>query len=130
MEQIVSFCDKTIEEITVKINNTESILKNSCRKKIRRKKENNYTKWNTTKNILHQRKCKKYNSLQYKPTKKLLKKQVNTENRTYAEVTRAVRNLTRRLSKANNAVNKRNENIPEKLRPISPTNWFRRQGKI
>ena len=27
MEQIVSFCDKTIEEITVKINNTESILK-------------------------------------------------------------------------------------------------------
>ena len=52
----------------------------------------------------------------------------NTENRTYAEVTRAGRNPTKRLSKSNNVDNKHKQNMHEKLCLISPTNRFRRQG--
>ena len=33
MKQIVSFCDKTIEETPTKINDTESILKQQLEKK-------------------------------------------------------------------------------------------------
>ena len=69
MEQIVSFCNKTIEEIAIKINNTESIL-------IKKWEKKEYEETNKTitsneaamKKILHQRKFKKYNSLKYKPT--------------------------------------------------------------
>ena len=69
MEQIVSFCNKTIEEIAFKINNTESIL-------IKKWEKKEYEETNKTitsneaamKKILHQRKFKKYNSLKYKPT--------------------------------------------------------------
>ena len=52
----------------------------------------------------------------------------NAQKCTYAEVTRTARNPTRRLSKNNNADNKHKQNLHEKLRSTSPTNWFRRQG--
>ena len=60
--------------------------------------------------------------------KKIAQETGNAENRTYAEVTCAGRNPTRRLSKTNNADNKYKQNIHEKLHSISPTNHFRRQG--
>ena len=42
--------------------------------------------------------------------KKIAEESGNTENCTYAEVTRAGRSPTRRLSKTNNAKNKHKEN--------------------
>ena len=43
MEQIVSFCDKTIEETAIKTNNTETILKQQLEKKEYEEiKKNNY----------------------------------------------------------------------------------------
>ena len=59
---------------------------------------------------LHQPKFQKYNSLKYKPTptekvKKIAAETGNTENSTYAEVTHADRNPTRRLCKTNNVNN-------------------------
>ena len=60
--------------------------------------------------------------------KKIVEETGNTESRTYAEVIRAGRNPTRRLSKTSNADNNHKQNIHEKLRSISPTNRCRRQG--
>ena len=95
MEQIVSFCDKTIEETPIKINDTESILKQQLEKKEYEEiKETIISKEAVIKKILHQRKFKKYNRLKYKPTttvkvKKIAKETGNIEIRTYAEVKRA-----------------------------------------
>ena len=69
MEQIASFCDKTIEETAIKINNIESILKQQLEKKEYEEIKKTITSNEVaTKKILHQRKFKKYNSLKYKPT--------------------------------------------------------------
>ena len=82
MERIVSFCDKTKEETTIKINSTESILKQKLEKKEYEEIKKTITSNEAAiKKISHQRKFKKYNSLKDKPTptvkvKKLLKKLV------------------------------------------------------
>ena len=44
MEQIASFCDKIIQETATKINDTEAILAQQLKKKIRRNKEKNCVK--------------------------------------------------------------------------------------
>ena len=129
MEQIVSFCDNTIEETAIKINNTESILKRQPEKKEIKKTITSTEA--AAKKILPQRKFKKYNSLKYKPkptaeVKEIAKETGNTKNRTYAEVLGAGRNLTARLSKSNNANYKQKQNIHEKLCSKSPANRFRR----
>ena len=105
MEQIVSFCDNTIEETAIKINNTESILKRQPEKKEIKKITSTEA---AAKKILPQRKFKKYNSLKCKPkptaeVKEIAKETGNTKKRTYAEVLGAGRNLTARLSKSSNA---------------------------
>ena len=87
----------------------------------------------TTKKILHQRKFKRYISLKYKPTpivtvKKMVEEIFIIGNQTYAGVTHVGRNPTRRLSTTNNVDNNHKQNTHQKLRSISPTNWFRRQG--
>ena len=121
MEQIVSFCGKTIEESAIKTNNTESILKQQLEKKeyeeIKKIVTSNEA---ATKKMLHQRIFKKYNSRKHKPSptvkaKKIAEETGNTENHTYAKVTRAGRNPTRRLSKTNNADNNHKQNKHEKL---------------
>ena len=60
MEKIVSFCDKTKEETSIKTNDTDSILKQQLKKKeyekIKKKTTSNEA---ATKEILHQRKFKK-----------------------------------------------------------------------
>ena len=116
MEQIVSFCDITIEERAIKINNTESALKEQLEKKEYEEIKKTITSNEAaTKKILRRWKFKKHNSLKYKATptvkvKKIAEESGNTENCTYAEVTRAGRSPTRRLSKTNNAKNKHKEN--------------------
>ena len=126
MEQIVSFCDKT-EETTIKINDNESILKQQLEKKEYEEKKKTITsKEAATKKILHQQKYKKHISLKYKPTlnvkvKKITEVICNTENHTYSKVTRSLsKSPTRRLSKTNNANNKHQQNVHEKLCSISP----------
>ena len=49
---------------------------------------------------------------------------------TYAEVTRAGENPTRRLRKTNTVNNYHKQNIREKLHSINPTNRFTKQGTV
>ena len=112
MKQIVSFCDKTrrkkifcnktSEKTTIKINDTELILKQQLEKK-----DYEEIQKTITSNELAT-KFKKYNSLKYKPTptvkvKKNPEETGNAENRTYAEVTRGCRNPARGVIKTDNA---------------------------
>ena len=89
MEQIVSLCNKTIEETVIKINITQSILKQQLEKKEYEEIKKTITSNEVaTKKILHQRKFKKYNSLKYNPTptvkvKKIAEETGNAENHTY-----------------------------------------------
>ena len=93
MEDGVSFCNKTIKKTNVKIDQTESTLKQQLQKnkydEIQKAIKANEA---STKKILHQRKFKKFNNLKYK-----LKAQIkattiegteNKEKRTYAEILR------------------------------------------
>ena len=69
MDHIVIFCDKTIKEKHDKNGQTDSILKTKLEKaeheQIRKTIASNETE---KKNLLHQRKFKKYNNnLKYKP---------------------------------------------------------------
>ena len=133
LKQIVSFCDKIIEETTIKINDTESILKQQLEKKEYEEiKKTIISNEAATKKTLHHQNFKKYNSFKHKPTptvkvKKITKETGNIENRTYDKVIRAGRCPTRILSKTTNADNKHKQNIHEKLCTISSTNQFRRQ---
>ena len=68
MESIVSFCNKTIEETAIKINDTDSILKPQVQKKEHKTNKQTNIKYSSNKKKkLHQRKFKKYNCLKYKP---------------------------------------------------------------
>ena len=86
-EHIVSFCDKTIQETAIKINDIEAILKQKLEKKIYKEIKKTITSNKVvTKKTLHHRKFMKYNSLKYKPTttvkvKKIAEGTGNTKNR-------------------------------------------------
>ena len=92
-EHIVSFCDKTIQETAIKINDIETILKQKVEKKIYKEIKKTITSNKVvTKKTLHHRKFMKYNSLKYKPTtvkvKKIAEGTGNTKNRkSYRETT-------------------------------------------
>ena len=68
MEDVVSFCDKTVKETNIKIDQTEGILQQQLRmneyEEIQKTIKENYA---STKKILHQRKLRKLNNLKYKP---------------------------------------------------------------
>ena len=68
MEDVVSFCDKTVKETNIKIDQTEGILQQQLRmneyEEIQKTIKENYA---STKKILHQQKLRKLNNLKYKP---------------------------------------------------------------
>ena len=89
MEQIVLFCNKTIEETAIKIDNTEPILKQKLEKKEYEEIKKTITSNEVaTKSILRiLRKFKKYRNVKYKLTrtvkvKKIVEEIGNAENRT------------------------------------------------
>ena len=134
MSHIVTFCGKNIKETNDKINQTNSILKRKLEKveykKIQKTIASNKT---ATKKNLHQCKFKKYNNLQYKPKPAVKATNITDENEnlkkaTYAEMLQASITPTREISKTNNTDHNNNPNIQEKLRLLSPTNRYRRQG--
>ena len=94
-----------------------------------------------TKQILHQRKFKKFNTLKYKPKpnvkttnfterNELLEKSPTTARPTYAEILKATKNPFTRTSKTNLNSYKTNKNIHEKLRSLGPAIWTHKQGNI
>ena len=93
------------------------------------------------KQILHERKFKKFNTLKYKakPTvetlnftkvNKLLEKSKSTENPTNAKILKATKNLSIRTSKTNLNDYKTAKNIYEELRSLTPTIRRRKQENI
>ena len=68
IEDVVSFCDKTIKEINTKINQTDGILKqqlgNNVYEEIQKTIKSNEA---SAKKILHQQKFKTFSKLKYKP---------------------------------------------------------------
>ena len=58
MEDVVSFCDKTIKETNIKINQTEGIL-NNIYKIMNMRRSKNKSNEASTKKTLHQRKFPK-----------------------------------------------------------------------
>ena len=90
MEDVLSFCDKTIKETNTKINQTEGILKQQLGKneyeEIQKEIKSNDA---STKNILHQRKLKISNNLKHKPKAQIkattIKETENKEKPTYCE---------------------------------------------
>ena len=68
MKWIVNFCDKTISETAAHINSTANALKQNMEKEEFRKiKETISRNEEATKQVLKQRKFKKYNYLKHKP---------------------------------------------------------------
>ena len=93
MEDVVSFCEKTIKETNIKIDQTEGILKQQLGKNEYEEIQNT-TKSNeaSTKKVLHQRKFGKFNNLKYKPKAQIkattIEETENTEKLTYSEILR------------------------------------------
>ena len=90
---------------------------------------------------MHQRKFKKFNTLKYKskPILKatnftqgndLLEQSTTIARPTYADILKAAKNLSIRISKSNLKNYKNHKNIHEKLRSLSPAIRTRKQGNI
>ena len=133
VKQILTYCKKTIEKSQTKKKKIEAYLKQQL-KKDDYAEILNIIKVNETvkKQILHQRKFKKFNTLKYKPKptvkttnftegNKLLEKSPTTERRTYAEILKATKNPFIRTTKTNLNNYKTNKNIHEKLCSLTPT---------
>ena len=98
MEDVVSFCDKTIKEINTKINQTEGILKqqlgNNVYEEIQKTIKSNEA---SAKKILHQRKFKTFSKLKCKPKLQIkattIEEIENTEKPTYAEILRNLKSF-------------------------------------
>ena len=101
MKQIVTYCEKTEEKTQTSITEIEATLKQQLKKddygEIQNTIKVNET---TTKQILHQRKFKKFNTLKYKPKptvktanvtegNELLEKSLTTARPTYAKIIKA-----------------------------------------
>ena len=135
MEDIVSFCTKTVQETNSKIEETQNILKHQLdRNEYDEIQKTIQTNENATKKMLHQRKFKKFNNLKYKPkpqVKATTEENEETPKRTYADILRQ-KNPTGKPSKTNNTKDsdsKQKPNIHERLRSLSPSNKHRKQGK-
>ena len=136
MSHIVTFSDKTFKEKNDRIDQTDSILKANLEKaeyeEIHKTFPSNAT---ATKKILHQRKFKEYKNLKYKAklsvkAANIIDENENLKNATYAEILRANRKLTRKISKTDNTDHNNKQNIQEKLRSLSLTNRNKRQRNI
>ena len=90
---------------------------------------------------MHQRKFKKFNTLKYKSKpilkatnftqgNELLEQSITTARPTYADILKAAKNLSIRISKSNLKNYKNHKNIHEKLRSLSPAIRTRKQGNI
>ena len=84
MEDVVSFCDRTIKETNIKIDPTEGILKQQLRKNEYGKIQKTiYSNEVSTEKILHQQKLKNFNNLKYQPKTQIraiiIEKNENTE---------------------------------------------------
>ena len=87
-----------------------------------------------TKEILHQRKFKKYSNCKYKPktaikAENITDKSKNLTKAIYAEILRVNKTPTKRLSKTNNTDHNIKPNIQEKLLSLTQVNRYRGQGK-
>ena len=132
MKQIVTYCKKTKEKSQTSIIEIEATLKQQLNKDDYAEIQNTIKVHKTaTKQILHQRKFKKFNSLKYKPKhivkttnftegNELLEKSPTTARPTYAEILKAAKNPSIRTSKTNLNNYKNNKNIHRKLSPLSP----------
>ena len=131
MEDVLSFCDKTIKETNTKINQTEGILKKQLGKneyeEMQKEIKSNDA---STKNILHQRKLKIFNNLKHKPKAQIkvttIKETENKEKPTYGE--KKTRNPSRRQNLTNNLESNTTPNMQERLQSMSPTNKLQKQG--
>ena len=144
MKQIVTYCKETGEKTQTPITETKATLKQQL-KKDNYAEIQNIIKANVNetarKQILHERKFKKFNTLKYKakPTvetlnftkvNKLLEKSKSTENPTNAKILKATKNLSIRTSKTNLNDYKTAKNIYEELRSLTPTIRRRKQENI
>ena len=135
MKQIVGFCEKTEEKTQTSITEIEATLKRQLKKDDYAEIQNTIKINETaTKQILHQRKFKKFNALKYKPKptvktknftegKELLETSSTTARPTYADILKDTK-------KPFIKTNLNNKNIHEKLRSLSPTIRTRKQGNI
>ena len=138
MKQIVTYCKKTEEKSQTSITEIEATLKQQLNKDDYAEIQNTVKVNKTaTKQILHQRKFKKFNTLTYKPKhtvktanftegNELLEKSPTTARPTYVDILKVAKNPSLRTSKTN--IN--TKNIHEKLRSLSLTIRTRRQGNI
>ena len=133
VKQIATYSKKTKKKTQTRISEIKATLKQQL-KKDDYAEILNIIKVNETvkKQILHQRKFKKFNTFKYKPkptikttnfTKgnKLLEKSPTTERRTYAEILKATKNPFIRTTKTILNNYKTNKNIHEKLCSLTPT---------
>ena len=132
MEDVLSFCDKTIKETNTKINQTEGILKQQLGKNEYEEKQKEIKSNDaSTKNILHQRELKISNNLKHKPKAQIkattIKETENKEKPTYGE--KKPRNPSRRQNLTNNLESNTTPNMQERLQSMSPTNKLQKQGK-
>ena len=138
MKQIVGFCEKTEEKTQTSITEIGVTLKQKLKKDDYAEIQNTFKVNETaTKQILHQRKFKKFNTLKYKPKptvkttnfteeKELLETSPTTARPTYADILKDTKNPSIKTSKTNF----NNKNIHEKLRSLSSTIRTRKQGNI
>ena len=126
MEDVVSFCNKTKKETSKstkpKVNSSNSYKRmNMTRYKIQ------------SKQILHQRKFKRFDILKYKPKAQIkataIEETENTDKPTYPEISRISRNPSTRQNLTTNLESNTKPNIHERLQSMSPTNKYRKQGK-
>ena len=144
MKQIVTYCKETGEKTQTPITETKATLKQQL-KKDNYAEIQNIIKANVNetarKQILHERKFKKFNTLKYKAkhtvetlnftkVNKLLEKSKSTENPTNAKILKATKNLSIRTSKTNLNDYKTAKNIYEELRSLTPTIRRRKQENI
>ena len=142
LKQIVAFCEKTEEKTQTNITEIEVTLKQQLKKddyaEIQSTVKVNET---ATKQIFHQRKFKKFNTLKYKPKltikttnftegNELLEISPTTGRPSYAEILKDAKNSSVKTSKTSLDNYKTNKNIHGKLRSLSPTIQTRKQGNI
>ena len=137
MKQIVAYCEKTKEKTQTSITEIEATLKLQLKKVDYTEIQNIKVNETARKQILHQRKFKKFNTLKQKPkpavkttnfteANKLPETSPTTARPTYAKILKDTKNPSIKTSKTN----LNNKNIHEKLRSLSPTIRTGKQGNI
>ena len=113
MKQVVTFCEQTEGKTQTSIAEIEPTLKQQLKKDDYAEIQNTIKVNETaTKQILHQRKFKKFNSLKYKPKtalktpnfterNELFEKSTTTARTTYAEIMKDTKNTSIKTSNTN-----------------------------